>query len=114
MPRRSCSQSQAVAQLQIIPTTWLRTDYEFPSTFSYRMPDASAQFAIGLPIPSPATVKLALVDTAIRWSGDINEGRRIFDLIKTAKVCVVPPSRMVRFRVVSLFRVGDIRGHNRH
>lgn len=77
---------------------WLRADYEFPSTFSYRMPDVSAQFAIGSPIPSPATVKLALVDTAIRWSGNVNEGRRIFDLVKTLNVCVVPPSRIVRFR----------------
>jgi hypothetical protein len=62
------------------------------------MPDVSAQFAIGSPIPSPAAVKLALVDTAIRWSGDVNKGRRIFDAIKTTRVCVVPPPRMVRFR----------------
>jgi len=100
MPRRACSQSQAMTQLPGGSSVWLRADYEFPSTFSYRMPDASAQFAIGLPIPSPATVKLALVDTAIRWSGDINEGRRIFEIIKTAKVCVIPPSRIVRFRAL--------------
>jgi len=98
MPRRARSPSQSVAQPPAGPTTWLRADYEFPSTFSYRMPDVSAQFAIGSPIPSPAAVKLALVDTAIRWSGDVNEGRRIFDAIKTARVCVVPPPRMVRFR----------------
>jgi len=98
MPRRARSPSQSVAQPPAGPTTWLRADYEFPSTFSYRRPDVSSQFAIGSPIPSPATVKLALVDTAIRWSGDVNEGRRIFDVIKTARVCVVPPPRMVRFR----------------
>jgi len=98
MPRRARSQPQAVTQPSAGPTTWLRADYEFPSTFSYRMPDVSAQFAIGSPVPSPAAVKLALVDTAIRWSGDVKKGRRIFDLIKTAKVCVVPPPRMVRFR----------------
>jgi hypothetical protein len=98
MPRRARSPSQSVAQPPAGPTTWLRADYEFPSTFSYRMPDVSAQFAIGSPIPSPAAVKLALVDTAIRWSGDVNKGRRIFDAVKTARVCVVPPTRMVRFR----------------
>jgi hypothetical protein len=98
MPRRARSPSQSVAQPPAGPTTWLRADYEFPSTFSYRMPDVSAQFAIGSPIPSPAAVKLALVDTAIRWSGDVNEGRRIFDAIKTARVCVVPPPQIVRFR----------------
>jgi hypothetical protein len=98
MPRHARSPSQSVAQPPAGPTTWLRADYEFPSTFSYRMPDVSAQFAVGSPIPSPAAVKLALVDTAIRWSGDVNNGRRIFDAIKTARVCVVPPPRMVRFR----------------
>ncbi len=77
---------------------WLRADYEFASTFSYRQPDVSAQFAIGAPVPSPATVKLALVDTAIRWSGRVDEGRRVFDLVKGLKVCVVPPPRMVRFQ----------------
>lgn len=77
---------------------WLRADYEFASTFSYRQPDASVQFAIGVSVPSPAAVKLALVDTAIRWSWRVDEGRRIFDLVKGSKVCVVPPPRMVRFR----------------
>jgi len=109
MPRRARSQPQAVTQPSAGPTTWLRADYEFPSTFSYRMPDVSAQFAIGSPVPSPAAVKLALVDTAIRWSGDVNEGRRVFDLIKTAKVCVVPPSRMVRFRAfVKRLKPGEV------
>jgi len=98
MPGRRRAQSAPVASSLMGPMVWLRADYEFPSTFSYRMPKVSAQFAIGSPIPSPATVKLALVDTAIRWSGNVDEGRRIFDLIKTAKVCAVPPPRMVRFR----------------
>ena len=98
MPRRRRTQPALVPSPPAGPMVWLRADYEFPSTFSYRMPDVSAQFAIGSPIPSPAAVKLALVDTAIRWSGDVNEGRRTFDLVKTLRVCVVPPPRMVRFR----------------
>lgn len=98
MPRRRQAQSTSAPSPPAGPMVWLRADYEFPSTFSYRMPKASAQFAVGSPIPSPATVKLALVDTAIRWSGNIDEGRRIFELVKTARVCVVPPRRMVRFR----------------
>lgn len=98
MSQRSQNQPSQLTKPQTGLMVWLRADYEFPSTFSYRMPDVSAQFAIGSPIPSPATVKLALVDTAIRWSGNVSEGRRIFDLVKTLKVCVVPPPRMVRFR----------------
>ncbi len=77
---------------------WLRANYEFASTFSYRIPGASAQFAVGAPIPSPATVKLAIVDTAIRWSGNVDKGREVFNVVKTLQVCVVPPSQMVRFR----------------
>lgn len=98
MPGRRRAQPASAPSPPAAPMVWLRADYEFPSTFSYRMPDVSAQFAIGSPIPSPATVKLALVDTAIRWRGDVNYGRQIFDLVKTLSVCVVPPPRMVRFR----------------
>lgn len=98
MPGRRRTQPAPVASSPVVSLVWLRADYEFPSAFSYRVPDVSAQFAIGSPIPSPVTVKLALVDTAIRWSGSVNEGRRIFDLVKTARVCVVLPPRVVRFR----------------
>ena len=78
---------------------WLKAEFEFASAFSYRQPDASAQFAIGSPIPSPATVKLALVDTAIRWSGSVETGRQVFDWLKTCKVHCVPPEKVIRFRV---------------
>lgn len=98
MPRQRRTPSVVSPPSPVGPMVWLRADYEFPSTFSYRMPDVSAQFAIGSPIPASATVKLALVDTAIRWSGNVNEGRRIFDIVKTLRVCVIPPRRVVRFR----------------
>ncbi len=78
---------------------WLKAEIEFASTFSYRQPDASAQFAIGSPIPSPAAIKLTLVDTAIRWSGSVETGRQVFDWLKTCKVHCVPPEEIVRFRV---------------
>jgi len=98
MPRRSRSQPASVPPPLAGSMVWLRADYEFPSTFSYRMPDVSAQFAVGSPIPSPATVKLALVDTAIRWTGNVGEGQRIFELVKTSRVCIIPPPQVVRFR----------------
>lgn len=78
---------------------WLKAGFEFPSTFSYRQPDASAQFAIGSPVPSPAAIKLAMVDTAIRWSGNVDYGKQVFDWLKTCKVHPVPPDQVVRFRV---------------
>jgi len=78
---------------------WLKAVIHFGTTFSYRQPDASAQFAIGSPVPSPATIKLALVDAAIRWNGDVDYGRQVFDWLKTCPVHPVPPERVVRFRV---------------
>jgi len=78
---------------------WLKAEIEFASAFSYRQPDASAQFAIGSPIPSPAAIKLTLVDTAIRWSGSVEVGRQVFDWLKTCKAHCVPPEKVVRFRV---------------
>jgi hypothetical protein len=78
---------------------WLKAEIEFAGAFSYRQPDASAQFVIGSPIPSPATVKLTLVDTAIRWNNSVEIGRQVFDWLKTCKVHCVPPAQVIRFRV---------------
>lgn len=82
-----------------VPKIWLKAELEFPSTFSYRQPDASAQFAIGSPIPSPAAIKLALVDTAIRWSGSVEKGKEVFEWLKNCQAHPVPPEQVVRFRV---------------
>lgn len=79
-------------------TIWLRAEVVFPSTFSYRQSEASSQFAIGSPIPSPAAVKLTLVDTAIRWNGSVEVGKQVFDWVKTCCVYPVPPEQVVRFR----------------
>lgn len=98
MPKRSAKQLSLVASTSAEPKVWLRADYEFPSTFSYRVPGASSQFAVGSPVPSPTAVKLALVDAAIRWSGSVDEGKRIFNMVKTARVIVIPPRRVARFR----------------
>lgn len=87
-----------IAKTQV-PKAWLKAEFELPSTFSYRQPDASAQFAIGSPVPSPAAIKLALVDTAIRWNGSVEKDREIFEWLKTCTVQLVPPERVVRFRV---------------
>lgn len=80
-------------------TIWVKGEIEFGTTFSYRQPAASAQFAIGSPIPSPATIKLALVDTAIRLSGSVKYGEQVFEWLKTCLVYTIPPECVVQFRV---------------
>ncbi len=77
---------------------WLRVALEFPTTFSYRQAEASSQFAVGSPVPSPAAIKLTLVDTAIRWKGSVEEGKQVFEWVKTCPVYPVPPERVIRFR----------------
>ncbi len=100
MGRRATKKKLAeVRAKEYVPKVWLKAEFEFPSAFSYRQPDASAQFAIGAPIPSPAAIKLALVDTAIRWSGSVREGKEVFEWLKTCQVHPIPPEQIVRFRV---------------
>nr|WP_240924335.1 CRISPR-associated protein Cas5 [Thermococcus sp. 21S7] len=67
----------------------------FPSFYSYRIPEYSSQYALALPIIAPSTIKLAIVSTAIRISGKVETGKRIFDYIKNAKVGVKPPEKIV-------------------
>jgi len=74
--------------------TWLRADYEFASLFSYRIPDFSSQYALTSLLPGPSTIKLALVATAIRHSGDISFGGKIFDIVRNSEIVLIPPKRI--------------------
>ena len=76
-------------------TKWLKLIIHFPSFYSYRIPEYSSQYALALPIIAPSTIKLAIVSTAIRISGKVETGKRIFDYIKNAKVGVKPPGKIV-------------------
>ena len=74
---------------------WVKITLHFPSFFSYRIPDYSSQYALNVPLPSPSTVKLALVATAIRTTGNVSEGKRVFYAIKDADIRIKPPKRIV-------------------
>lgn len=73
---------------------WLQAEVEFASLYSYRVPDLSPSFALCSPVPSPAAIRLALVDAVIRHTGDVDEGKMIFELVKEAKLEVQPPARV--------------------
>jgi len=77
---------------------WIGARYVFGSTFSYRIPDFSSSYAAATPIPSPSTVKLALVAAAIGKSGDVKVGEKLFESIKTAQVTIEIPERVAIFR----------------
>lgn len=70
---------------------WVRAEVEFASFYSYRVPNLSPSFALCSPVPSPAAIRLALVDAVIRHTGSVEEGRVIFELVKRANLEVQPP-----------------------
>ncbi len=73
---------------------WLKAKLEFASFYSYRMPGLSSQYALISPVPSPAALRLALVDAAIQHTGSPEYGRRIFDIVKDAPLWVIPPNQL--------------------
>ena len=76
---------------------WLKAEIEFASAFSYRMPDTSSQFAIPCLLPGPSTVKLGLVATAILHSKKVDEGERIFGIVKNAEMGFLIPKEIAVF-----------------
>ena len=81
-------------------TEWVRAEVEFGSFYSYRVPNLSPSFALCSPLPSPAAIRLALVDAIIRHTGSVEEGRVLFDVVKTAKLEVQPPSRITIMKFI--------------
>jgi len=73
---------------------WVKAVYRFAGFFSYRVPDFSSQFALTSPIPGPSTVKLGLISTGIERKGDPSYGEVLFNLLKTAKIRILPPERL--------------------
>ncbi|NJE06353.1 CRISPR-associated protein Cas5 [Thermococcus sp. M36] len=73
---------------------WLKLVVHFPSFYSYRIPEYSSQYALALPLIAPSTIKLAIVSMAIRMSGKVSEGKRIFGYIRDAKVGIKPPKEI--------------------
>ncbi len=80
------------------PLVFLRAEYNFPSTFSYKDPRATSQLAFGPFIPSPSTFKLALVNAALKLYGYKYEVMTsTFDLVKDLKVYIMPAKHVSQF-----------------
>lgn len=73
---------------------WVRAEVRFASFYSYRVPNLSPSFSLCSPVPSPAAIRLALVDAVIRHTGSVDEGKSIFELVRDAKLEVQPPQRV--------------------
>ncbi len=79
---------------------WIGARYEFASTFSYRIPYFSSSYALSAPVPSPSTIKLAMVGATINRTGDIEKGRRLFGKISNANIMIELPNKIVAFRTL--------------
>jgi hypothetical protein len=86
-------QQEHAAELQL-PRVWLAADYHFPSTHSCRIPMCSMNSAPVMPAPGPATVRLALIKTAIECFGLEVIRDEIFPILRSAVVRVRPPERV--------------------
>lgn len=77
---------------------WIRATYVFASTFSYRIPYFSSSYALSAPVPSPSTVKLALVASIINRTSDIEAGKKLFERIRCSMITFELPERIITLR----------------
>jgi len=70
---------------------WIKAEFWVGQTFSYRAPDFSSNYALSSPLPGPSATKLALVSSAIEMNGDVNKGKQVFNIVKSAEVLWEPP-----------------------
>jgi len=77
---------------------WVGAKYKFASTFSYRLPNFSSSYALSALTPSPSTIKLAAVSSAISKDGNVKKGEQLFKEICTARVSIELPDRIAAFK----------------
>ncbi|MEO0294267.1 MAG: hypothetical protein ABIN61_08640 [candidate division WOR-3 bacterium] len=73
---------------------WIFAELNFGSLYSYRMPKLSPSYALTSPIPSPAALRLALVDAAIKSTGKVSYGEEVFEIVKSAPLEIEPPEKL--------------------
>lgn len=84
------------------PKCWLKADYHF-HVFHYRMPETVAIAAITPFVPSPLTVKMALV-AALLQSGDDHLAQALAPYLPKIEVRIVPPSSAFSFKAFLRYR----------
>lgn len=70
---------------------WLAGDFDMVSVYSCRIPVSSQNYALAMPAPGPATVRLAMVRTAAELVGIEDTRTNYFPIIRSIPVLVRPP-----------------------
>ena len=87
---------------------WLAADYHLPITYSCRMPVSSSHSAQCLPVPGPATVRLALIRTAIELFGITQTRDLLFPIIQKSEVAIRPPQKVaISSHTLRLYKVNN-------
>jgi hypothetical protein len=84
------------------PTRWLKADYHF-HVFHYRMPETVAIAAVTPFVPSPLTVKMALV-AALLQDGDDGLAHILAPYLPSIEVRIIPPSSAFSFKAFLRYR----------
>ncbi|MCD6492295.1 MAG: hypothetical protein J7K36_00585 [Archaeoglobaceae archaeon] len=81
---------------------WLKVTYHF-HVFHYRMPETSAIAAVTPFVPSPLTVKMAIIASLFQL-GDINGAEIIAKNMHKIEVKIVPPKAALSFKAFLRYR----------
>jgi len=104
MPRKvkkKVEKAESAASISA-PVHWLRADYHF-HVFHYRMPGTVAIASVTPFVPSPLTVKMALVASLLQ-SGDDKSAKQLAPLLPQIEVRIVPPPSAFSFKAFLRYR----------
>jgi len=104
MPRKAKKKSEQAESTAPAPTPrhWLRAEYHF-HVFHYRMPETVAIASVTSFVPSPLTVKMALV-AALLQSGDDHSAQALAPYLPKIDVRIVPPPSAFSFKAFLRYR----------
>jgi len=85
-----------------VPKHWLRADYHF-HVFHYRMPETVAIASVTPFVPSPLTVKMALIASLLQ-NGDDESAKKLAPLLPQIEVSIVPPPSAFSFKAFLRYR----------
>lgn len=104
MPRKRARQPQTSDQAQSVtqPRCWLKAIYHF-HVFHYRMPQTAAIAAITPFVPSPLTVKFAMVASLLQL-GRHTEAESLTRVLPQVEIRIVPPAAAFSFRAFLRYR----------
>lgn len=93
-------------------TVWLAADFHMASTYSCRIPVSSQHSALAMPAPGPATVRLAMIRTAIELFGVEATRQTLFPMIRSAPVLIRPPDRVaISTQLLQAYKVSKSSSH---